>query len=985
MVLFFCCIFNASGSEVVNIARNLKDIPDTGMQEDTVAEGTTWLEDINGYPHVTASSRKSLRDGENNIVNGRLDDCWRNREDSEYPHWLKIDFGKKKIFNKLKIYTDKSNTKLDDFLIEVSNDDFKKDIRKVYEIKAGGNGCLNTVITFKSVEAVYVRIIMTKGSGALNIREVEVYEVNSGMGNEIWKAATLETSDTGFIYSNKDNLAFNANDVQDGKWDSVKNGYPHVTASDYIKPGKMGISPLPSYVIDGTYDSAHGWTLPFGKWWGAWLKIDFGKETTFRYIKIFSSSLWPMSAERRYLPKTFSIEISNDDFKTDSRKVFSSPPSSITEVWNYLKDDSKKIVDLKDAVNARYVRFNFPEGQEPNRLWIDEIEIYKNTPPEKKIEKILTQKPKLGSKVKAQILGKNSSYTAWLEGNTRKVFKDDEVIVSEPDNTIRISAAKGEKESFQIVITPKRKIGGLRLSIGDLKMRGKSDIAISGANVKYNPVGYVYICYPTCMPLGGGIIGKGKVGDWPDPLLEEDTVNIEEIRNYPIWVTVNVPENAQAGTYEGSIQIAADNIPSETIKLALKVRDFSVAPQGCHYLFMGNPSFRYLLPYYRIAFNGKFSDKEIAYMIYKAMAKYKFNGLAFQSLPEFGMPRIEIKDNKLQINTKEFDELSSFLINTLGFKYILFPIHTYNGAIGRLGGSSWLTYPYMSKEYKKYFLGTDGYIAQMAKHLEEKGWMNKFYLELWHEPQIKNCFEDAYTVAKIIKGLNPGIQLQVGGYAYDEDKSRLPRLLNSLNIYPSAANIESLQELKQSTPDLKVWGVYNGISEIDYPAITNRIMAWSVRKAEMTGIAHYSLFAMSDPWDNPFGMLAGASRDIRNGDSWVFYPMRNGNSLMPYLVASIRLAVEAESWEDYEYFWLLNDRITKLGNIKSLSDKHTEALKKAKAVLKNADENVVITYGKKTKNSEFQWEYDENPQKLYEVREQMGEQIELLGEILKKF
>jgi hypothetical protein len=137
---------------------------------------------------------------------------------------------------------------------------------------------------------------------------------------------------------------------------------------------------------------------------------------------------------------------------------------------------------------------------------------------------------------------------------------------------------------------------------------------------------------------------------------------------------------------------------------------------------------------------------------------------------------------------------------------------------------------------------------------------------------------------------------------------------------------------------------------IDINPVANRIMEWMTWKYGVQGELYYSMNeAYKDhgkPWDSVY--LFGG-----NGDGTLFYPGRpdriGGKTHIP--IESIRLKLIREGFEDYEYLHMLDH-----AGATALATEAANALAHA-------------TY-----------DFDHDPNKLYEVRRRMGEELNKRGD-----
>jgi hypothetical protein len=323
----------------------------------------------------------------------------------------------------------------------------------------------------------------------------------------------------------------------------------------------------------------------------------------------------------------------------------------------------------------------------------------------------------------------------------------------------------------------------------------------------------------------------------------------------------------------------------------------------------------------------------------------------------------------------------SYLVDELGFHMIPFPLSSRSDIMGSRSGYPWQGLEYLSDAYQRCLFGENGYFAQMATHLRAKGWLDVFYLEVWHEPQCAKDdtgWREAYRLAQLVKNVDPGIRVRIDGACPDLNPvAELFPLVDNWGVYLSMTTLDDMLELREKNKTLLTTS-FNGTWLIDFPAVYTRILPWLVWRNRFDGYLHYSIFASMDPWENSRTYREWlAASSVRNGDNMFVYPMRRTDVDQPYLVNSIRWELEREGIEDFEYLWLLRDRIEKLDRLGTAP----RELETARNVLVTA-ENLVRRPAKTRELTEFLHDFETDPQKLYQARETVAEQIEIIGRVL---
>jgi hypothetical protein len=175
----------------------------------------------------------------------------------------------------------------------------------------------------------------------------------------------------------------------------------------------------------------------------------------------------------------------------------------------------------------------------------------------------------------------NADSTAWNLNGVKVSFGSIDVRYSkskEPDirptNTLRLHAWKGERVSAQIVVWSSRPLRQVECAPQELRA---GNAVISSAAIKARFVRY------TLTDVFGEGCGWRKDGDFPVSLTADMLDNIgcidmdaKSVR--PVWITVQVPNSADEGTYKGDIFVSADGKKIETLTLEIEVASRTLPP-----------------------------------------------------------------------------------------------------------------------------------------------------------------------------------------------------------------------------------------------------------------------------------------------------------------------------------------------------------------------------------------------------------------------
>lgn len=166
------------------------------------------------------------------------------------------------------------------------------------------------------------------------------------------------------------------------------------------------------------------------------------------------------------------------------------------------------------------------------------------------------------------------SFDLHYQPSTIKITTPEKGVITPPRNfyigwpTLR--AARGEWESFQIVITAQKVL------LKDVHIRARSFHNPLGAPILKDSwmifrENYVQIPHPSARNSLPNLW-------WPDALIPQKLqpkISIEPGKSEVFWLTVRVPENAEAGNYSSDIEVWA-NGEKRTVKVLLQVEPFAI-------------------------------------------------------------------------------------------------------------------------------------------------------------------------------------------------------------------------------------------------------------------------------------------------------------------------------------------------------------------------------------------------------------------------
>ena len=149
-------------------------------------------------------------------------------------------------------------------------------------------------------------------------------------------------------------------------------------------------------------------------------------------------------------------------------------------------------------------------------------------------------------------------------GSTDELYFRREVPSSGISNELRITGWKGERLNAQVIIWSPDTITQVRLKLNDLT--NEKGYKIEAKNITANLVRYVLANYP--YGSKEAVCGASPYNDgylMPDRFEAFERFDLPGKSARPVWVSVNVPPNAIAGTYNGVIDVMSEKINSRSM------------------------------------------------------------------------------------------------------------------------------------------------------------------------------------------------------------------------------------------------------------------------------------------------------------------------------------------------------------------------------------------------------------------------------------
>jgi hypothetical protein len=527
------------------------------------------------------------------------------------------------------------------------------------------------------------------------------------------------------------------------------------------------------------------------------------------------------------------------------------------------------------------------------------------------------------------------------------------------EEIVKISAARNEFEAFQVMLrTEGRDIESVDVEVTELREKGGAVIPANSASIYLER----YI------DLQVASSDEGATGEWPDALIPRVDryfnekrsalpVKLVHDRTQPVWIDVYVPISAKPGLYQGQIRISSGGTSRVSIPLELEVWNFqlpSTSSLPTTFGFSGNTAVR--------AHRGKYTnDDDIGALtsLYQKAAllhRITLDGSAGLS------PSVTAAGNQVQVNWTHYDKFMAPFMDGLmlsqgqplqGAKATSVALHTPRS----------LTTPEQQMQFWR----------NAAQHFRVRGWFDRLFHYLWDEPKAAD-YPKMIALGRTVRRADPAVKNLVTAPLNPGWSDFIDVWSPLINCFERKAQhsefcdpmVERRAYDPETTKQKKLWWYQSCASHgcfvvggdyfrgwpsymVDTAPVRNRIMEWLSWKYGMQGELYFATneayIKKPDPWKD-ISLFGG------NGDGTLFYPglpnIIGGTTHIP--IESMRLKLIREGLEDYEYLTML-------------------AKLKGPAVVADSVNGVI--------RSTF--DFDQDPKKLYAVRESMGREIHKLS------
>jgi hypothetical protein len=518
-----------------------------------------------------------------------------------------------------------------------------------------------------------------------------------------------------------------------------------------------------------------------------------------------------------------------------------------------------------------------------------------------------------------------AEWHVWTVTETRRVLREDPAGES---LAVRLSAARGEWESFQILMRSDQPVAGIDLHSADLvgpdgtvwradhaRRYRQHQLHLSDStyrNQDFRPGWYPDALIPFRDPGSGASVSRpvdSPSGDSPErtgsiePRFVAVPFDLPADQTHGFWIDLYVPPGTTAGEYRGTWRLTATDGQAVEIPVALEVWDFDLPRVSTLVTALGSPAERMRSYYRQRAQAGKEPEPEdwaaVDEQCARLLTEHRIN-----ATPPGPLAPVAGDDGCFHIPEEQISALRSFVdqyhVNAVAIPHPRAAVQDPETERDRL--HAWLN-------------AWDEAAARLDRP------QIVFYIYLKDEPNDEEAYQYVQRWGRAIRnrgkpGQAPGVHVLVVEQTWTQNPAwgdlygavDIWCPLFSLHRPESAAARQALGET--------IW-TYTALCQgkptpwwhTDYPLLNYRAPAWIAWRYRITGILYWGGMSywrgVDDPWTDPktLDRRVDGRGALFNGEGSLLYPGR----AVGYegIAPSLRLKALRDAIEDYEYLAIL--------------------------------------------------------------------------------
>jgi PKD repeat protein len=486
--------------------------------------------------------------------------------------------------------------------------------------------------------------------------------------------------------------------------------------------------------------------------------------------------------------------------------------------------------------------------------------------------------------------------TVWFESATIKVKPLDPASPSSAvwdGTTIRLSAARGEHESFQAVLTATAfGVASVRLS------------SFSGPyTLPEDSIELYQVGYPSAVNQ-----------EWPDPLggfacstVANIVINFAST-NYPVIVDMFVPYEAAAGQYTANLTITY-NTDTILTPVILTVWDITLPQTPTLKTWFDDSTSEWASWYGYQPWSPEYD--QLMRNVSLEYRKFRISPGNI-ALGQVGRYNMTVNNGVVSVDFSGTDPWLEYCLDELNFTSFRFPLTGYSPRrADEPPGSGhpdeiyyWGAPPYdMNPTYADHI---GQYIKLVADHYRQKGWLDKAYVYVTDEPIAFNDAVDSYWQHPdyhVVRQFYDLVKANAPDLKFVNTVQPVPELFNYTDIWAVPGSYyHELDAQARMDGNQSVWW-YNVDAGIASDGTEGRALYWDTFSRGVQGVLYWGTnywdydTVNGDPWEG----------SNSNGDGYLFYP--DGQyPVEPFVCPSIRLLLARDGIEDYELLNIYGER-----------------------------------------------------------------------------
>jgi len=495
-----------------------------------------------------------------------------------------------------------------------------------------------------------------------------------------------------------------------------------------------------------------------------------------------------------------------------------------------------------------------------------------------------------------------------------------------PTGEIFVQCARNEYEAAQIAL---RLSEPAEVTVTLSALRNETGYTLPPERQMWNFVGTVPIKHNTPVGDPKRLLCRAPC-EVPDPLLAERKLRIPAGRTQAVWLTFFVPEEAPAGVYRGAVVIRAGEAKAE-IPVKIEVWPFSV-PKQRHLAVTNWVNFSAIAASHKV----KLWSEDF----WKVWDRYLEN-LSEHRQTIVWVPWRLIEGRREAGGTLSFDySLFDRFVEALARHGMADRLEIQHVAHPTSGWGS----PVRLSTMRVKVLSTGAQetipvtklLADLQKHLQEKGWLKGAMVHVCDEPTAANAASWREAARKVHQAAPKLARIDAIETSAVEGELEVwvPKLSHLFNWK------ERFDRARQRGNEIwyyiccHPYGGHFPNRFLDFPLSMVRLFHWINAAYDLKGYLHWGL----NFWNvkKPFGP---PRQGLPPGDTNVIYPGPSGP------LSSIRWEVQRDSLEDYEYLYVLAERLgevkRRLGRAADTFDPWRRVRELARMLVRNPAEPVL--------------------------------------------